>query len=89
MPTQKVSYDLIVKHAESKYSLAIALAKRARQIHDGAEVLVDSDSEKPVTLALAEFASGCLGYGLENSRGEVDMWPEDPGQLASEMKKIN
>nr|WP_092755771.1 DNA-directed RNA polymerase subunit omega [Hydrogenoanaerobacterium saccharovorans] len=52
------SISEIIKENESPYSLVVAVAKRAREITDEAEedkkVLID----KPVKLAIEEFAVG-------------------------------
>ncbi|MGL5149676.1 MAG: DNA-directed RNA polymerase subunit omega [Clostridium sp.] len=45
--------DLLQK-VEDKYSLVIVTSKRARQIINGSPVLVDIDSEKPLTIAINE-----------------------------------
>ena len=42
----------------SRYSIVIAAAKRARQIIDGAEPLVKSASGKPLSTAVEELYSG-------------------------------
>lgn len=53
------SFDEIKKVEDSKYKLAIMVAERARQLNNGAEVLVDDDSEiNNVSLALAEILEG-------------------------------
>ena len=46
----------LTKKANSRYSLVIATAKRARQIADGDEVYTQCDSKKPVTIAINEIA---------------------------------
>ncbi len=56
------SIDSLVKHVDSKYSLVIAAAKRARQIQDGAAVLVETTSKKDVTIALEEISQSRLKY---------------------------
>jgi len=43
---------------DSRYSLVIAVSKRARQIVEGERVLIDIDSVKPVTIATNEFYNG-------------------------------
>lgn len=51
--------DKIREHAmkeESRYTLVMVAAKRARQIVDGASSKVESRSHKPVTIALDEIA---------------------------------
>ncbi len=40
---------------KSRYSIVIAVAKRARQIIDGNEILVKSAIDKPVTIAVNEL----------------------------------
>ena len=40
---------------QSRYSIVLATAKRARQIIDGAEPLVKSASGKPLSTAVAEL----------------------------------
>ncbi len=40
---------------KSRYSIVIAVAKRARQIIDGSEILVKSAIDKPVTIAVNEL----------------------------------
>jgi len=58
----KPSIDVLVRKVDSKYSLVVATAKRARSIVEGAPVLVDINSTKPVTRALFEIAAGKMTY---------------------------
>lgn len=44
--------------AMSRYSLVVATAKRARQLVNGAKVLIDTKSNKPVTVAMEEILVG-------------------------------
>lgn len=43
---------------QSRYSIVLATAKRARQIIDGSEPLVEATSHKPLSYAVAELYSG-------------------------------
>ncbi len=56
------SIDDLVKRVDSKYTLVIAAAKRARQILDGSPIMVETDSTKDVTIALEEVSQGKLEY---------------------------
>jgi len=47
---------------DSRYSLVVIAAKRARQLLEGAPRLVDIDSTKPVTVALQELAQDKLVF---------------------------
>ncbi len=53
--------ELLTK-VDSRYTLAVLAAKRARQLLDGAEVKVKVPSNKNVTRALAEVAEDKIGY---------------------------
>lgn len=56
------SLDTLSKRVDSKYTLVVAAAKRARQLVEGSEKLVDVKSDKPVTIALFEINSGKIKY---------------------------
>jgi len=58
----KPSIDVLVSKVDSKYSLAVVAAKRARSIVDGAPVLVETQSNKPVTRSLCEIAANKITY---------------------------
>ncbi|MBQ8699526.1 MAG: DNA-directed RNA polymerase subunit omega [Schwartzia sp.] len=53
--------ELLTK-VDSRYTLAVLAAKRARQLQGGAEVKVKVPSNKNVTRALAEVAADKIGY---------------------------
>jgi len=56
------SIDTLVKKVDSKYTLVVLAAKRAREIMDGSTSLVDSKSNKQVTIALDEIAQDKITY---------------------------
>ncbi|MDT8902036.1 DNA-directed RNA polymerase subunit omega [Anaeroselena agilis] len=54
--------NALLKKVDCKYTLAVFAAKRAREITDGDRALVDSHSNKPVTVALEEVAQDKVTY---------------------------
>ena len=48
------------KVVNSRYSIVMATAKKARQIVNGDEPLVDGDSEKPLSVAIEELNQGMI-----------------------------
>lgn len=56
----------LLEKVESKYTLVVAVSKRARQIVDGQPKLTKTASNKPVTVAINEIAEGKLTY-VKNS----------------------
>ena len=60
----------------SRYSIVIAAAKRARQIIDGAEPRVQNDTGKPLSIAVDELYSGDVKIMGEDDEPEDDI-PDD------------
>lgn len=60
----------LLKKVDSRYTLVIATAKRARQIIDGNEKLIDIESNKPVTIATNELFEDKIGYEKIDSEHE-------------------
>lgn len=54
--------DELRERVDSRYTLVVSAAKRARQILEGAPRYVSVESKKPVTIALQELAQGRLVY---------------------------
>ncbi|MDQ2687866.1 MAG: DNA-directed RNA polymerase subunit omega [Armatimonadota bacterium] len=52
------SADTIEHQMSSKYSMVIIAAKRAKQIKEGAPILIDTDSTNTLTIAMEEIAAG-------------------------------
>jgi len=52
------SADTIEDKVKSRYSLVVLSAKRAKQIKEGAPVLIETMSTNPLTIALEEIAAG-------------------------------
>ena len=48
----------LLEHVENRYALVIIASKRAREIANGDEPLVDVDEKSPVTIAANEIAEG-------------------------------
>ena len=61
------SADTIEDKVKSRYSLVVLSAKRAKQIKEGAPVLIETTSTNPLTIALEEIAAGKV------TATEVDM----------------
>jgi DNA-directed RNA polymerase subunit omega len=60
------SINLIRKKADSRYTLVILAAKRARDIIDGKPKLTEADIEKPVSIAANEIAEDLITYKRES-----------------------
>ncbi|CAK7021483.1 DNA-directed RNA polymerase subunit omega [Tissierella carlieri] len=56
------SFNELGKRGDSRYTLVMLTAKRARKIIEGAEPLVETNSKKPVSIALEEVLEGKITY---------------------------
>jgi len=63
------SIDRLIIKADSKYTLVIAAAKRARQLNEAHEPLISTDLTKSVSIALEEIAQGKIVF--ERARSEI------------------
>lgn len=59
------SINEIRKKADSRYTLVILAAKRARDIIDGKTKLTEADVDKPVSIAANEIAEDLITYRRE------------------------
>lgn len=53
--------ELLTK-VDNRYSLVVITSKRARQLIDGEKRLIESDSIKPLTVAIEEVNDGAITY---------------------------
>ncbi len=60
------SINEIRKKADSRYTLVVLAAKRARDIIDGKPCLIDVDIERPVSIAAHEIAEDLITYRRED-----------------------
>ena len=67
------SVNKLQEKTDSRYSLVILTAKRARDIIDGKPVLTDEQSERPVSQAAKEVAADLITYTRREEAGEQEM----------------
>lgn len=56
------SLDKLLELVDSKYTLVVLAAKRARELVEQESPVTGSKAGKPVTVALKEIASGRISY---------------------------
>lgn len=56
------SVDELNDKVDSRYTLVVQVAKRARQLVDGKKPLVSATSDKPVSIAIEEVKEGKVHY---------------------------
>ncbi len=68
----KPTVNDLLKHAENRFALVIATSKRARQIANGDEKLIETDEASPVTVAANEINEGSVQI-VENQDDEAEV----------------
>ncbi len=61
------SINLLQEKTDSRYSLVILTAKRARDIIDGSPVLTEEESERPISQAAREVAADLVTYRRQDA----------------------
>ncbi len=67
----KPPINQLLEKVDSRYTLVIAAAKRARQLIEGSDSLIDIESNKPVTVATNEIFKDKISYEKIESESEI------------------
>lgn len=70
------SINKLQEKTDSRYSLVILTAKRARDIVDGKPALTEEESERPVSQAAKEIAADMITYRRDAEVMETEELPE-------------
>lgn len=72
------------KVVNSRYSIVLATAKRARQIIDGAEIMVSSKCPKPLSVAVDELYHSKVKILTEEEIAEEERLAKEEGTAENE-----
>lgn len=83
---------------DSKFRLAILVARRARQLIGGAKRKIDFKAENVLTIAMEEFRQGKIDFDIlnqdpallefENQEPEAEAAATDQGEIEEELETI-
>ena len=59
----RITVEDCLEHVDNRFDLVLLAARRARQIAQGADPLVDPDNDKPTVIALREIADNLISAG--------------------------
>ncbi len=60
----RITVEDCLEVVDNRFELVLMATKRARQLANGADSLVDGTNDKPTVLALREIAGGKINQGL-------------------------
>lgn len=58
----KPNIDELMEKVDSRYTLVMVVAKRARQLIETQEQLIETESKKPISIAVEEFYEDKVKY---------------------------
>ncbi len=85
----RVTIEDCLENVENRFELVLLAARRARQISEGADPLVDVDNDKPTVIALREIADNLIssdGMDAMDTKRELDEITSDE-ELAKEISQ--
>ncbi len=77
----RITVEDCIEQIDNMFQLVLVASKRARQLANGAEAMVDWENDKPTVVALREIAEGYITPSiLEDQDHSVDdLLDVDPG----------
>ncbi len=69
----RITVEDCLEHVDNRFQLVLVATKRARQIEQGKQPLLDLENDKPTVIALREIAAGLVGPAILK---EVEPEPE-------------
>ena len=74
----RITVEDCLDQIDNRFDMVLTATKRARQIANGADPLVEEENDKPTVIALREIADGLVpncAYLLKNTYRYSIQWP--------------
>ena len=68
----RVTVEDCIDIEPNRFNLIVMAAQRARQIANGADALIDEETDKPTVIALREIAEGLVNQDILNREEELE-----------------
>ncbi|WP_455209369.1 DNA-directed RNA polymerase subunit omega [Kaarinaea lacus] len=77
----RVTVEDCLDHVDNRFELVLLASRRARQIAQGKDAMVDLENDKPTVVALREIAEGKISNAvMDAAEREVEDTVEDAGE---------
>ena len=74
----RLTVEDCLQHLNNRYDLVLLASKRARQIAQGSEPMLEEESDKPTVVALREIAAGLVTKENIDSIGKPAVDEDEP-----------
>jgi len=71
----RVTVEDCLDNVDNRFQLVLVATKRARQLANGKEAMVDWENDKPTVVALREIAGGMIGREILDSKSGISARP--------------
>lgn len=80
----RVTVEDCLDHVDNRFDLVLLATKRARQLANGVDPLLEWENDKPTVMALREIAAGLVDDQVVNppKQAEIDMAALEEGLAA-------
>lgn len=84
----RVTVEDCLENLDNRFELVLVAARRARQIANGRETLVEEENDKPTVIALREISEGLVDSSILDEEPEVEeaFAPMSDEQAAAELE---
>jgi DNA-directed RNA polymerase subunit omega len=80
----RVTVEDCLDHVDNRFDLVLLATKRARQLVNGVQPLLEWENDKPTVMALREIAEGLVDEKVvDPPREEIDVAEEIAAELAA------
>ncbi len=82
----RVTVEDCLDHVDNRFDLVLLATKRARQLVNGVQPLLDWENDKPTVMALREIAAGLIDERVvapQEEEVEIDVVDEIAAELQS------
>ncbi|MCL5255628.1 MAG: DNA-directed RNA polymerase subunit omega [Gammaproteobacteria bacterium] len=79
----RVTVEEAVDRIGNRFDLVLVAARRARQIANGKEALVNTSNEKPTVIALREIEAGLVDASRLDQDDQAAQYAQDEAEVAA------
>ena len=69
----RITVEDCLENVDNRFQLVLVATKRARQLSDGAEPMIEVDNDKPTVVALREIAEGLVTRDILDEQPALEL----------------
>ena len=73
----RITVEDCLQHIDNRFDMVLVAAKRAHQLSNGVEPLIEAENDKPTVIALREIAAGLVSKEILEQPDEAPIATDD------------